>query len=302
MSDSSGHRHSVPRQVMVNLFVQAATEVGMPWLESSNNELYKKLGWLAQNRGTELQVAIGGAASAAEILSDALPFLKDDVKGVIDEGLESLGSSTVKYYKGRALGLPEDYKVEGGLGGLVSEFFKGLADAFKASAGKVQQLFWFAFPSHEAKETGAQYQAFALVYPDDVSRLLEFISSLPHDVEDDWQRVSPTLPPSMVKAILVMDHEKAILALRRMAKDTTEEVVQESLSGVGHTINEVLDGVNEGIDKRRAAREARLSNKKPALATARVVDSDEEVIDVTVERLSPEQRSALGRTDPRSGV
>lgn len=257
MSNSSG-RHSVPRQVMVNLFVQAAMEVGIPGLEKLNPDLYKKMGWLAQNKGTQLQVAIGGAASAAEVMFDAMPFLKEDVKGVIDEGLESLGSSIVKYFKGKDLGLPKDYKVEGDLGGLVTELFKTLSDVFKGSTEKVRQLFSLKLPSREAKERdGALTHLAALSERDTtksktlVRRWLNAMADLPKEQQDDLRRIDKNLcVDGVIEGLLKMSKKRRAVAIEKMAKNTLEEELGELTSIAAKFVRPTVRGLKGWLKKR----------------------------------------------------
>ncbi len=272
MSALSGHRHSVPKQVMVNLFIQASMEIGMPWLKKQNEVLYQKLGWLAQNQSSQLQVAIGGAASAAEVMFDALPILKDNVKGVIDEILETLGGSTVQYFKGRDLGLPKDYKVEGGLSGLVSEFFTALADAFKASAGKVQELFKFKLPSGAAKVRGSNSLTHLAALSERdmtkskvlVRRWLKAIAGLPKNLQDDLRRIDPELcVPGVIEGLLKMTDEERNQAIEKMAKNTLEEELGEGVSIATSLVRPVVHGFRDWLERRKQLHEAARRSAAP---------------------------------------
>ncbi len=271
---------------------------------TDSKKFWEAVVWNGQHNEAQFRLAMAGATGLTDVFVESLPFLSDFVRDQSQEVLEQLINSLLIYCKKQEK-LPESPKPELAIDELVKSIPARFGEGWKTAAVSMQEklgpLLGHITGLGGPKATDQQYDVFASSYPDDVARLLEFVARLPADAEDDWQRVNPTLPPVMWKALLDMEHNKAVLAIRRMAKDTTDEVVQEVLSGVGCAINSALDEVNNAIDRRRAAREPRQSSGQPVHATVRVVEHDESAIDVPVERLTPAQRSAL-ENDARRGV
>lgn len=267
-------KYSVAKQTIVSMFTEMALGIGLPMLKTVNPVVYNDLGWLAQKKPDELRLAIGGTASGIEVIVDLIPHISTEVKDNVEEVLESLRNAVTNYYRDLDLGLPAEYQPKiTSVGDFVIEAFGEMKKGVHGSTQKVRGLFAKFAPDHPSLKDNpvTVYETFAAAYPDDLPRLMAFIASLPADAEDDWQRVSPTLPALAIKTLIDMEPEKGVLAVRRMAKNTFGENVGQAFEHVAEPADRFLDETSMGARNARAA--ARAARRAAASTPATVPTS-----------------------------
>lgn len=263
---------SVPKQTIISIFTEVVCDVSLPMLKKTNEQLYKDLGFLAQNKSRELQLAIGGAASGAELIVDALPFLREDVHAIIDEALESVANGVIKHFRGKDLGLANDYQPRASnVGELVIEVFRDLANVLKGSTEKVARILAKIVPGASSGRTQFEHQhleALAVRNPDLLGAWMAFIAKLPPDAESDLRGSDKSLCiPGVIESLLNLSDEERENVIKRLSKRTFGQMIANIVEGFCDAVDPILEDskkLRERLDReraeRRAARRAREGN------------------------------------------